>query len=609
MSLGEVKWRINQKAIQVKETKRKMGRSMLDPNMYGAETKVPTIPLRLLKYEEKTQYDKTIDEDILFTYINWHDGINTNKNWPEINAYKLGYKQKDTIGDARQNWELNRHLNLQILAKNYLVTKEERYLEALKTLFYDWVKSNPFLVGISYTSVMEVAIRAFSWFVVMDLLIEAGCIKEKFIGDLKVGIFNMATYVHRHYSRHSSANNHLIIEMVVLGIVGVSFGLDEWVELSKSTLTTEMKAQNHSDGVNKEQSIHYQGFVMEAAALYIYMLRQHQIEYEPSIDNILKRMGGFMARLIDVNGSVPDIGDDDEGVLLYLNGNKSNYYVYILQLLGILLEVDFVSYETINENIKFLYSQEIIEKKRKTYICKHSRCYQLGGYSILKHEDWKNERIFTFDHGPLGYLKIAAHGHADALSVTLSVNGEKILVDPGTYIYHIKLKWRNYFRSTLRHNTLTINNKDQSTMQGAFLWGKRAHVWLEKFSTSSDLDSVQAYHDGYKPLIHKRNIEYFKPNYMIITDQVTPTKGAKKFSYVLTYMINSHLEVTKIAPNKVRIMAKDNEIILRVDGEYRLLIEEEWLSKEYGTKEKTVALRVRGTCDAYLSINTYILIK
>ena len=41
----------------------------------------------------------------------------------------------------------------------------------------------------------------------------------------------------------------------------------------------------------------------------------------------------------------------------------------------------------------------------------------------------------VFDAGPLGYLGIAAHGHADALSVLLSVAGQPVLVDPGTYSY------------------------------------------------------------------------------------------------------------------------------------------------------------------------------
>ena len=40
------------------------------------------------------------------------------------------------------------------------------------------------------------------------------------------------------------------------------------------------------------------------------------------------------------------------------------------------------------------------------------------------------------DAGPLGYLSIAAHGHADALAFVLDIGDREILVDPGTYAYH-----------------------------------------------------------------------------------------------------------------------------------------------------------------------------
>ncbi len=40
------------------------------------------------------------------------------------------------------------------------------------------------------------------------------------------------------------------------------------------------------------------------------------------------------------------------------------------------------------------------------------------------------------DAAPLGFLSIAAHGHADALSFILHVDGSPILVDPGTFMYH-----------------------------------------------------------------------------------------------------------------------------------------------------------------------------
>ena len=74
------------------------------------------------------------------------------------------------------------------------------------------------------------------------------------------------------------------------------------------------------------------------------------------------------------------------------------------------------------------------------------------------------------DHGPHGYLSIAAHAHADALSVELRHGGIDIFADPGTYCYLTEPDFRRYFRSTIGHNTLEIGGLDQARYGGPFLW-------------------------------------------------------------------------------------------------------------------------------------------
>ena len=74
----------------------------------------------------------------------------------------------------------------------------------------------------------------------------------------------------------------------------------------------------------------------------------------------------------------------------------------------------------------------------------------------------------VFDTGPLGYLSIAAHGHADALSLLASYGGWPVFVDPGTYSYKPKDVWRDWFRGTLAHNTVTIDSLNQSQIRGPY---------------------------------------------------------------------------------------------------------------------------------------------
>ena len=114
------------------------------------------------------------------------------------------------------------------------------------------------------------------------------------------------------------------------------------------------------------------------------------------------------------------------------------------------------------------------------------RAFPEGGYFILG-EDFETPREVRLvaDAGPLGYLAIAAHGHADALAFTLSVGGKPILVDPGTFSYSSQ-PWRRYFRSTAAHNTVVVDDRDQSEYGGSFLWLEHANAVVETFRASGD---------------------------------------------------------------------------------------------------------------------------
>jgi len=118
------------------------------------------------------------------------------------------------------------------------------------------------------------------------------------------------------------------------------------------------------------------------------------------------------------------------------------------------------------------------------------------------------------DAGPLGYTSIAAHGHADALSFTLSVGGREFLIDPGTYAYHTQERWRQYFRGTSAHNTVRVDARDQSEQGGNFLWLAKARAGSGLWLSSAEKDSFEGWHDGYvrldDPVKHRRLIELDK---------------------------------------------------------------------------------------------------
>ncbi len=132
-----------------------------------------------------------------------------------------------------------------------------------------------------------------------------------------------------------------------------------------------------------------------------------------------------------------------------------------------------------------------------------------AGLSILRTEPADSPEIWVrCDGGPHGFLSIAAHAHADALSVEVRHGGIDILADPGTYCYHGEPAWRSYFKSTIAHNTVEIGGQSQSAEGGAFMWSRQARA--RELDVPDPAVNWTAEHDGYQalspPAGHRRSV-------------------------------------------------------------------------------------------------------
>ena len=143
-----------------------------------------------------------------------------------------------------------------------------------------------------------------------------------------------------------------------------------------------------------------------------------------------------------------------------------------------------------------------------------------------------------FDVGPIGCPVSSGHGHADLLSIQCSAFGETYLVDAGTGCYQSGNAWRDYFRSTRAHSTITIDGRDQATTTGPFSWqGTRPSARLVGFANCHEYDVVEARHNAYGdleyPVTHSRRVVFVKEaGYWVIVDDLT---GSAHHSIALRY--------------------------------------------------------------------------
>jgi hypothetical protein len=128
----------------------------------------------------------------------------------------------------------------------------------------------------------------------------------------------------------------------------------------------------------------------------------------------------------------------------------------------------------------------------------------------------------VFDCGPFGYKPLPNHGHADALSFELHAYGQTLLVDAGVYSTALGQNWRNFFRGTAAHNTVVVDELDQSILMDTRRVYRPAETTLHQWLTHEHFDFVDGSHTGYnrlaEPITHRRQIFFIKPEYWLVID-------------------------------------------------------------------------------------------
>lgn len=455
----------------------------------------------------------------------------------------LDYRDERLVGDIKYLWEPNRHLHLTTLAQAYHLSGDMRYAQGVQLLLESWFDQCPYPFGVNWTSSLELAIRLVNWSFTWHLLggesnpLFASASGQRFKRRWLDSIYQHSFFIAGYLSRHSSANNHLFGELMGLFVAAITWPCwqesSRWQQQAYVELELEALKQNAPDGVNREQAVYYQHEVTDMMLICWLIGRVNGFQFSRDFTSRLERMLEFIAAIMDVAGTVPMIGDAD-GALMVNWSKEPDWHVYrsLLATGAVLFKrQDFkAKAKCFDDKSRWLLGDDtqhvfdsLLPGEDPPATARQE--FRDGGYFILgKKLDTADEVRIVADAGPLGYLSIAAHGHADALSFTLSVAGHALLIDPGTYAFHTQKKWRDYFRGTSAHNTVRVDGVDQSEVGGNFMWLRQANVRCESWESDQKRDCLIGSHDGYTrlpdPVIHRRKIEFLKDEGIIRVEDI-----------------------------------------------------------------------------------------
>jgi hypothetical protein len=463
----------------------------------------------------------------------FRDPVTGRRSAPDRYCFRVNQRSEEQVGNVKQVWEISRLQHLTLLATAWYLSRDPAYADRVAFQLRSWWQENPFLSGVHWTSGIEVGIRLISFAWIRRLLDDwpgvAGLFEDSELAVAQIGWHQR--YLAGFRSRGSSANNHVIAEAAGQLVASCAFPWypqsGRWERQAARLLEDELIRNTFPSGIGRELASDYQGFVAELGLLAaVEAAAAGRPLGQPAWDR-LAAMADSAAALVDERLRPPRQGDGDEGRALLLDAPVANRWPGLLATGGAVFgRLDWWPAAPPGASAVLIGTLAGGPRAAGGRPAERPSRFADAGTTILRTPAGETPEIWCrCDGGPHGFLSIAAHAHADALSVEVRHGGVDILADPGTYCYHGDPPWRAYFRSTIAHNTVELAGRSQSGDGGPFLWLQHANGREVEVRDAGDAATWTAEHDGYlsldPPARHRRRVRLDRTaGALEITDEI-----------------------------------------------------------------------------------------
>src|SRR5687767_7971183 len=531
--------------------------------------------------------------------VDWHFDPVHDRRAPSVFYADVPYLDP-AVGDHKIIWEINRHQHWLALGRAAWLTGDPRYARAIPADLQSWLAANPPMTGINWASMLEIGFRSISWTWALHCLLglrapdfgpqkdataRGGTDSEPrslqpearspWLVDMFVGLHHQLTHVERNLSYYFSPNTHLTGEALALYVVGTALpelaASARWAATGRRILLDEIDRQIDGDGGHAERSTHYQRYTLDfylLALLTARLARDHSSAAR--FEDVARRLAEFTRSIADDNGRLPLIGDDDGGMLWPLAGRSCDDVRDSLSLAAVVLGQPALAPWGVMEEAVWIagpeeVSRQVSQPGDAPIQPPASRAFAGTGYFVSR--DGKGGHAVV-DVGPHGYMN-GGHAHADALSLTVALEGRPLLIDPGTYTYTSNPSLRDRLRSSMSHNTLTIDGRSQSIPAGPFQWRRQADGTLHASRRNAGFDWAEASHNGYGALVHRRTLFRTAASGWLLMDDVL---GEGRHSAAAHWHFDPAWEVTCEVPGRLRATHADGAVawLLHDEGNVRL---------------------------------------
>lgn len=304
---------------------------------------------------------------------------------------------------------------------------------------------------------------------------------------------------------HAKEGNHLAIE--VRGLATMAGAFREFKEslpildYAAGVMSDSLVDQVYPDGVQKELTAHYHGVAYRAFSSFAAVYNAIGQPLPAEFTDLVALMLDYTAYAQRPNGTGPMNNDSD---MVFIRKNTLA-----------------VSDTSGREDWKYINSngKEGIRPQRTSVF------YPWAGQAVMRSGWDENAQWSFFDVGPWGI----GHKHADKLHLSITAYGRDLLVDAGRYTYvgyygGPEFPWRDYFISSVSHNTVLIDGAGQKPHTRAV-----GEPLKNTFLSTPDYDFCRGeYKEPYAGIDdsvkHTRAVVYLRDRYWLVVDRICSEK-------------------------------------------------------------------------------------
>lgn len=484
------------------------------------------------------------------------------------------------VQDNELRWQLHRHKWWTPMGKAFRVSGDEKYAREWTSQYIDWIVKNPLLSmkkedqkSVSSGEIKKLENVRFAWrpLEVSNRLqdqteqfmyfISSQHFTPEFLSEFLVNYHRHAMHIMGNYS---DQGNHLLFEAQRMIYAGAFFpefkAAETWRKSGINILNQEIKTQVYDDGFQYELDPHY-----HLAAINIFI---KGIE------------------IANVNGFKKDfplsyLSTVENMIMAVINYSFPNYQNPCFSDAKLDSKVEMI------KNYK-RWTKIFPENKQIAYMATDGKKGELPAYNsnrlatsgfYIFRNGWKEDAtVMVLKAGPPAFW----HNQPDNGTFELYINGRNFFPDAGSYVYagsEEVNKERNWFRQTMVHKTLTLNNANIENMDSKCL------LW----ETGSNVEKLVVENQSYAGLKHRRAVFFVDKTFFVIVDEAA---GDATGEVAVHYQLSEGKVSYENKKLSVQTLYNDNNnlIVKGFGTKGTSMIEEEgWVSYAYRQKNKRPA--------------------